>query len=204
MEFDIDSDLIRELFRLVGGRLKRDYMAWYRSLEWSGSQVRDWLEQSCIDGVVAAMASLDKWDPERGDFFLWCYLKARTFARDRLRKAQREQEMMKRLAAEPLAIDYDPQDIGFKDTELLAAFEQLKPDQQEALALYYFCGMEVAAIARVLDCEMKTVYTIMDRGRKKARELYEERKRGRERASPSGQPPSGSPLPKPRRERRKL
>lgn len=174
---EIESDTLREVFRLVGGRLRKEYWAWYRSLRWSSHQIQDWMEQSCVDGLMAASANLDKWDSEKGDFFLWCYLKARTFARDRLRKAEKENVFLDSLAAAPTEASYNPIGEYQADESMMVAFSQLSLDQQEALALYHLADIDVASIARILDCEVKTVYTIMDRGRKKARKIYEELRR---------------------------
>lgn len=56
--------------------------------------------------------------------------------------------------------------------ELKGILDVLTPDQKLAFAFYYVGDFEIVEIAQALNCRPKTVYTLLDRGRKRAREVY--------------------------------
>lgn len=190
---ELDNETLREIRHIVGGRLRKDYLAWCKRLVWADWEIQDWAEQCATDGILAAQADIRQWDPSKGSFHYWCYLKAKTFARDWLRRSQKQRDSLDQF--EPQVADCeDPIEELYSRYDERKALGQLKPEQQEVLALYYLYGMEVARIARILDCKEKTVYTILDRARKKAQENLEmiRLKDSRYEASRQNRPPPES------------
>ena len=167
------SDTIRDIANNLKGRLWRKYSPWCKSLGWSHEQIQELLEDACTDGILAAEASLDKWDPEKSDIHYWCYLKARLIVRNRLAKAERRVGLIDDLVTESSPVSYEPIDDFILRDEMKGILAHLSPEQKEALSLYYLYEVKVNKIALIMGCELKTVYTLLDRGRKKARAYYQ-------------------------------
>lgn len=171
----LNSERIQEIRRSLMGRTRKAYGRWFKHLHWSQDQIQDWLEQVSTDGLIEAREDLARWDPEKGSLDQWCWLKTKTIARDRLRKTTRRDELLESFVAETKTqpYSYDPIESLIQHQsdcrELKEASQILTEDQKEVLGLYYVRQLAVPRIARIIGCEIKTVYTILDRGRKRLR-----------------------------------
>ena len=167
----LETDKIRHLLNNLKGRVWKNYSGWLHFQGWSYDRVQEWLHDVCVDGILAAQAKIDKWDPERGDLHYWCYLHARTCARDSLRRANHYKAIRSDLIQEARerAQAYDPIDGMLERWEVGEVLDCLNSAQKEVMSLYYLYGLEVPKIARIVKCAPKTVYATLDRARKKLR-----------------------------------
>jgi RNA polymerase sigma factor (sigma-70 family) len=171
-------------------RIRKAYIRSCKRLGWCENDCTDWIEEVCGEGLALAYDQRDQWDEERGGFTQWAYLKTRELARWELQRHQRTQSF-----EEPLLVCEETpcyrNSLGeylLKD-ELKGLLQDLTPDQKAAFGLYYVAEFEVPRIALLIGCSPKTVYTLLDRGRKKARALYVKLN-----------PPQSRPLPRRDRE----
>lgn len=192
----LDSETYRELRLTLIARLRRKYSRWCRRLFWSQGAIQDWAEDMVQDGLTAAKRDIAKYKPELSSLTYWCWLKTNTKARNSLLKAEKDAELKAQLLLEPEP-SYNPMEELLSIHEVESLLKVLKPEQTEALGLYYY-GVEVEQIARIMGYERKTIYTLIDRGRKKLRE-EEARLRAEEegwtRKPPEGLTGGGGPPP---------
>lgn len=210
----LTSETIREIRIGLMGKISVEYRAWIRALKWDHAKTQDWLEQVSVDGVMRCMDDIEQWDPEVSDFNHWCWLRTRTLARDQLRVFTRRQEIkeefVREAAAEPYyvdSIDRFIQQAGDRE-ELKNAFLVLNETQKQVFALRYISHLKVSRISTVMGIKSKTIYTLLDRARKKLKEAIEKNReleslaeykllRSVESKSDkrSRPPPTSSPLP---------
>lgn len=176
MDF-FDSDKLRETFWIVNVRLSKRFSAWCYQLGWSRDTIQDWVEHVTADGIMAAQETLEEWDQERGNFHTWVALKAEHIGRKRLMKENRRAGLVDDLIALSPVMTTDPIDENLNHQELVAVLHALRNAECEALSLHYLWGLEVKQVARIMDCPIKTVYTLLDRGRKSALAEFEKIRR---------------------------
>lgn len=186
-----------QALKTLRSRVYKKYYRWCRALGWSDRDARDWIQEVAGEGLAWSWARSEEWDETRGSFLQWSTMKTCLLAYRELEKAARTRlestslELVKEVATEP---EYRDSLAGYllRD-ELKGLLEALSPDQKLAFAYYYVGDFEVSDISRALGCQPKTVYTLLDRGRKRAREVYR-----RLRADASVAKPNVVPLTYPR------
>ena len=176
MDF-FDSDKLRETFWIVNARLWKHFSTWGYQLGWSRDTIQDWIEQVTADGIMSARENFHDWDKDRGCFHTWVTLRAKHIGRKRLLKENRGASLVADLIVlEPPTI-FDPIKESLDNTELALVLRAIHPAQCEALSLHYLWGLEVKRVARIMDCPIKTIYTLLDRGRKNALAEFEKIRR---------------------------
>jgi RNA polymerase sigma factor (sigma-70 family) len=168
-----DIEMIQDVLK---SRIRTKYYRRCRRLGWSHHDIVDWAESVSGLGISVALYEIDKWDRTRGTIACWFYLRANSQARGELRELEAEKRGGKiaELVQEVPEQSYEPfQDLEVRDDvrEILRPLSQI---QREALVFYEYLGMKVSEISWILQCPAKTVYTHLDRARKKA-SLYKER-----------------------------
>lgn len=175
---DTDEDNIEHILETVGGRLARRFRNWAWTLGLRNEEFEDWTSEMAGVGLSVAYKKKDQWQSERGTIYEWVYLKARTEARDELKKLDRGQKL------KPLSLDV----VSESELPFLDSFEEALCDhgllrgimkrldglEKAVLAHFYIASLKAAQIARLLDLDTRTVYTILERARDKGRKLYAE------------------------------
>ena len=171
---DWTSDTFRHVQMCLMGRLYKNYSRSCKRLGWSHAYIQDWLEDISVGALELAIKDIEKWEPARGDFHLWVFLKGRMLARDSLRKNENAQGLEDDIKTiQPTYADPIDEQIATR-AEIESLLAEMTPDQAEAISLYYWQGLQVREIARIMRCAEKTVYTLLDRGRKKALAYFDQ------------------------------
>lgn len=171
----MNVDRTENTLRILERKVQKTYARWCRALGWSRQDCLDWASEVSGEGLALAYSTQEQWDSEKGPFLYWAYLKTCLLAHRELERADRT-----RLEEVDIVLVREVPQGEYRDSlaeyllkdELKGLLEVLTPDQKLAFALYYVGDLEVIEIARVLECHPKTVYTLLDRGRKRAREVY--------------------------------
>lgn len=129
-------------------------------------EFRDWVDGIVGEGIAIAIAQNKKWDPTKGDFLYWCFLKTRSLVRTELNNEQRYRKAIERLKEEAM-LEESRSDNDLR-AELTQILGQLTQEQQKALALYYLSGMTVNNLAEILNKKPEAVYGLLRRARHKA------------------------------------
>ena len=165
----LSDDEIFKIHKVLQRVIQGKYFKRCRALGWSKRDIVEWADEVSGEGIALALKELDKWDPERGNISVWFYLKANTQARDELRKEAALKRQGYDLTAEVPEKSYEP----FQSWDMLQALccllEDLSPVQREVLVLYEYVGLNGGEIGGLLGLPPKTVYTHLDRSKKKVR-----------------------------------
>lgn len=157
---------------IVRGLLRRHTWSRAKALRFTNAEHADWVDS--VTGEAIAKA-LPKYNPERGPFFYWAFLEARSQASDELDKEQRRLsatdrfEIAAEVCAPPPRDDFG--DYLLRD-ELYGLLEQLTPDQRDALCLYYLAELPVKEVALIMNRRTNAVDALIFRALRKARLLY--------------------------------
>lgn len=169
-----DDSLLR-VRRVLLARLEVLVLAWAPALGIGVESLRDWVDGIVGEGIAVAISQEAKWDPEKGDFLHWAFLKAKRILRKELKCESRYRRAMQSLQAMVPTTD-PPITRSNLDTlrdELLEVLEQLPLEHQQALVLYYLNGMTVDRLAEVLGKKTTdAVYALLSRARKRAQKLW--------------------------------
>ena len=166
-----DATLTRIRQVLLARLEKKVVMTWAPALGIGASSVRDWIDGIVGEGIAVAIAQQDKWDPEKGDFLHWAFLKAQAVFRKEMRREsryQKAQQTLRRLA--PLSEAY--QNLDAIHDDLLEVLEQLPFEHKQALVLFYLHGISLETLSELLGKPEKTVYGLLSRARSKARKIW--------------------------------
>ena len=142
------------------------------------------------DIFVAAIESVDRYDPRRGSAVAWLYGIANNVAADRWRGARRRGAAASRVAGRRLLDDDDVARIDARidaerqRRELLEALGALPSPQREVLILVDVDGLEPAEAARALGIRPPNARMRLMRGRRRLRAHI-----APQRAAASGAPP---------------
>ena len=137
---------------------------------------RDWVDGMVGEGIAIAIVEQEKWDPKKGDFLHWSFLKTRGLVRKEIRAEERYRKVidkLKRLAHTEDSPDRMLDQLVLRE-ELVSILSELTREQRKGLALYYLTGMSVKTLSNILGKQPKTVYVMLERARAKARSVSEE------------------------------
>jgi RNA polymerase sigma factor (sigma-70 family) len=133
----------------------------------------DWVRELVGEGIALALNQIDKWDPERGDFLYWAYLKTKCLIRNDLIRLKARKRFCSE-ALEPEMRDHrqkhDPQKRGMIQQQLHEIFQGLTEDQGKALVLRHLLDLSVKEIEALTGRPSSTIYTLLSRAGKKARD----------------------------------
>ena len=167
-----DGTLTR-IRQVLLARLERKVVTtWAPALGIGAKSVRDWMDGIVCEGIAVAIAEQHKWDPAKGDFLHWAFLKAQAVLRKEMRREnryQKAQQNLRRLA--PLSEGHQNLDAVHED--LLEVLEQLPLEHKQAMVLFYLHGMTMETLSELLGKSPNTVYGLLGRARKKARKIWE-------------------------------
>ena len=176
-----------ELLRVLASRIRTKYYRWCQVLGWPSQDCFDWFEEIAGEGLALAYSRIEEWDPEKGSFLYWAYMKTSHIARKELERAERHRRNDTAFAEQeqPENDRYILEDSFLKE-DLRGAIEFLNEDQKLALAYYYLADFDVKRIAQVIGCSESNVigcsesnvYCLLDRGRKKLRGHLEKERAG--------------------------
>jgi RNA polymerase sigma-70 factor (ECF subfamily) len=125
------------------------------------------LTQEAFEEAIRARANFDG----RADEITWIVAIARHKLIDHYRRLARdERRYLKLLTRTALSTEDISEPVETK-RDVLDALAQLPAMQRAVLALHYLDGMSIAEIGRVLGKSEAAVESLMDRGRKRFREL---------------------------------
>lgn len=180
-------DEIEHVFSAVKKLVRANYYRWCKNLGWSDTDILDWVESVSGEGLAIAYRQRYKWKKERAGLVQWVYLHTRRIAHQELEHFQKRRYVQS-VSKQGLSLVKETLNTNFvgvpsptyRDSlgehllsgKLDGLLKELTPDQQAALGLYYLAEFEIPKIARIIGCSPKTVYTLLDRGRQKARQLY--------------------------------
>ena len=165
-------DSIPRIRRELIGRFEGLVRTRARALGIGLDEFGGWVNGVVGEGIAIAIAEQNKWDPEKGDFLHWAFLKTRSLIKRELKQRERY-----RRAIEACKLDIRETGVPLPEhhflvrEELVEILMQLTLNQQKALVLYYLNGMTVATLSEILGKPPKTVYSLLDRARSKARTL---------------------------------
>lgn len=132
------------------------------------------------DVFVAAISSLDHFDPGRGDAVAWLYGIANNVAANRWRVGRRRLTTDRRIAGRRLLDDDDVArleariDAEARRRELLAALRTLPERQREVLILVHVDGLQPVEAARALGIRPPAARMRLARARRRMRARIEE------------------------------
>lgn len=166
------DDISRARFVLVS-RLKTKLKAQACGLKLSDGEFHDWADEIVDEAIALAHAESDRWDENKGSFMHWYHLKAQDVLYKELQKRKNFLKVLKRVEEEA-QIAPGPKDEFTKRLirrELYNHLNGLKPSQRKALTMYYLLDIPVSEIGEAMNREPKAVYSLLDRARKKLRQL---------------------------------
>lgn len=114
------------------------------------------------EALIRAWRRRSTFDPGKGEPLPWLL----AVVADRARRHRGRRRIVLRLAEHD-----DPVDVESPDIDLERALRTLSPRQRQAVDLYYFVGLEVAGVARVMRCAPGTVRATLHHARTALREL---------------------------------
>lgn len=124
--------------------------------------------------------SIERFDPEKGEFRSWALTVARNVCRDRLRRRKLERGAFVGDATIPLDMaqahgESPEQTVGARAevTELNEALQDLPETMRTAVVMFHLQDASYEEIAAALDVPMGTVMTWLHRGRKRLRAALE-------------------------------
>ena len=144
-----------------------------KALFGSPAEYRDWVKSVASHGLSLAIRQVSSWDPSRGDFHQWAYLKSRALIRDGLAAEERFLKAKQSLGQEPAPSNRDELEALFKKDDMSWALALLSPDQQEAIALFYVADLAVKDIEQIMERDRAAVDALLYRGRRKLKSLLE-------------------------------
>lgn len=141
-------------------------------------------EDLAQETFVRAFVHRERFDPER-PLLPWLLTIARHRCIDHLRRCDQRQRPEPDMSTVPdRAADVEQAVASRQQLQLLArAIEELAEGPREAVVLYHLDGLSYRELAEVLGVPIGTVMTWLHRGRKRLREVIEERNAPAERAA---------------------
>ncbi len=133
-------------------------------------------EEVTLDTYTQLWRTAAGYDPERGSVSAWLVTIVRSRAIDKLRARKTRTQLEEPLkgGSEPRATGASPEQdsiLSQRRSRVLAALNQLPPDQRRALELAYFSGLPHSELAGRLGKPLGTVKTRIRLGIIKMREL---------------------------------
>lgn len=168
----MDNDDYLKSWVILMGRVRKKTRH-REALFGSSADYRDWVKSVASHGLSLAIQQISLWDPTRGDFHQWAFLKTRALMRDGMATEERFFKARSSLAKEPAPSYRDDLEPLLEKEDMSWALALLSPDQQEAIALFYEADLPVKEIEQIMERDRAAVDALLYRGRRKLRSLLE-------------------------------
>lgn len=164
--------------KIVKGKLANHFRNRAKMLRLMGNAYTEWVEDIASEGLCLAMKAFPKWQPERGPFWNWVFLHARSFGTRWMDRFERKYGLLEELASqtavphgasylrESVADDTGSVRVRISVEQLIAA--ELSETQQTMLKLVVQ-GYSVKEISELEGYSPGTVQRYINRAQDKAR-----------------------------------
>jgi RNA polymerase sigma-70 factor (ECF subfamily) len=152
---DADADAFAQLYRRYVDRVHA--FAWYRTRD------REAAEEITSAAFERAWRAMPSFVWRGGGFQPWLFRIAATEIGGWYRRRGRNQRLVHRVAAEPVADDEAPPGVDPRIDDLVAAVATLRPRYQEVITLRYLSGFSPEEAAEVMGCSKATLAVILHR-----------------------------------------
>lgn len=173
-----DPDKTEQDEDIVKGKLANHFRNRAKVLRLLGNAYTDWVEDIASEGLCLAMKAFEKWQPERGPFWNWVFLHARSFGTRWMDRFERKNGVLEELASqaavphgasylrESVADDTDSVRVRISVEQLIAA--ELSETQQNMLKRLAQ-GYSIKEISELEGYSPGTVQRYINRAQDKAR-----------------------------------